>query len=157
MNPQRSAMSSSRSAARVVEVSVQRTISRISPKESSPAGVPAGPALMAKPEPKLPEHKHRHYFRFKKGAVMVCTLEFPYAPKGREMNPPALRAYGEAILNAWVPLRGAWRDGARAPSSPACDSEGRAAPSSRCSLSPSAHGEDVRPDRSAAAPGSDLL
>lgn len=73
-------------------------------KEAMPPGAPPGPALYSKPEPKKQENKHSHYFGYKEGAIMVCTLEFPYAPAKAEMNLAALRSYGKAILEAWVKM-----------------------------------------------------
>lgn len=70
-------------------------------KEALPEGAPAGPVLMSKPAPKKPAAKHSHYFGFKEGALMTCTLEFPFAPPKAEMNPTALRDYGRAMLEAW--------------------------------------------------------
>jgi len=73
-------------------------------KEALPPGAPGGPLLFSKPEPKKKENKHAHYFGYKEGAIMVCTLEFPYAPAKAEMNIDALREYGKAILDAWVKM-----------------------------------------------------
>lgn len=73
--------------------------------ELLPQGAPGGPVLMSKPEPKKQENKHAHYFGFQEGAIMVCTLEFPFAPPEAEMNPSALREYGRVMLEAWVKMK----------------------------------------------------
>ncbi len=73
-------------------------------KEALPAGAPGGPLVFSKPEPKKQENKHAHYFGYQEGAIMVCTLEFPYAPPKTDMNIDALRSYGKAILEAWVKM-----------------------------------------------------
>jgi len=73
-------------------------------KEMLPPGAPPGPVLMATPEPKKQENKHSHYFGFKEGSIMVCTMEIPFAPPKAKMNPPALLDYGRVMMEAFAKM-----------------------------------------------------
>jgi len=66
-----------------------------------PKGAPHGPVVLPKP-PTTKRPMNSHHFGFKKGKVMVATLEIPFAPPKPIMHPAALRQYGQSILGAWA-------------------------------------------------------
>ena len=70
-------------------------------KAGLPAGAPVGPLVWLTPESKA-KPMNSHYFGFKPGILMAATLEFPFAPPGKNTDPASCRKYGEVVLGAWV-------------------------------------------------------
>lgn len=70
-------------------------------KKGLPKSAPVGPLVWLKPV-NQPVPMNSHYFGFKDGTIMAATLEFPFAPPGKETDAASCRKYGRVILQAWV-------------------------------------------------------
>ena len=68
-------------------------------KKELPMEAPRGCLVLLKSE-RGPGHFSDHFAR-KDGAIMAMTLEFPYAPERKAMDPASCVRYGEALLRAW--------------------------------------------------------
>ena len=78
---------------------VQQFADRI--KMELPEGSPYGPLLFMKPaDPQRRTHCSGH-FGMRPGILMAATLETPFAPAGKRMDPDSVRSYGTAVLRAW--------------------------------------------------------
>ena len=73
-------------------------------KRTLPKTAPVGPLNWLRDE-KDPAPKNSRYFGFKKRMIMAATLEIPFAPPGRKMDPKSLREYGRGMLRAFVRTR----------------------------------------------------
>lgn len=70
-------------------------------KKGLPKSAPPGPLVWLRPAPK-PVPMNSHFFGFRDKTIMAATLEIPFAPPGRTMDPGSLRKYGQTILHAWT-------------------------------------------------------
>ncbi len=70
-------------------------------KRGLPETAPVGPLVWLQPA-ETPKPMNSHYFGFKESTVMAATLEFPFAPAGKDTDPPSCREYGRIILRSWV-------------------------------------------------------
>jgi len=70
-------------------------------KKGLPKTAPSGPHVWLRPTSK-PAPMNSNYFGFKQGTVMAATLEIPFSPPGKTMDPASCRQYGKTILGAWV-------------------------------------------------------
>ncbi len=70
-------------------------------KSRLPEGAPVGPLVWLRDEVKI-SPKNSRWFAFRNGMMMSATLEVPFAPKGRKADVESCRAYGRAILKAFV-------------------------------------------------------
>ncbi len=70
-------------------------------KKAFPKNAPHGPLVWLRDEEKS-SPKNSRYFGFKPGAVMAATVEIPFAPRGKAMDPDSCRKYGQIMLHAWV-------------------------------------------------------
>jgi hypothetical protein len=70
-------------------------------KRGLPSSAPAGPLVWLTEESEQ-SPKSSRYFGFKEGSIMAATLEIPFAPPGKAMDPSSCRQYGEIILGAWI-------------------------------------------------------
>lgn len=70
-------------------------------KARLPENAPHGPLVWLKDEIR-PTPLNSRWFGFQEGVVTSATLEIPFAPKGRATDVESCRAYGRAILKAFV-------------------------------------------------------
>jgi len=71
--------------------------------EGLPPNSPDGPAVKLKDrEPKKSGASCSNLLAFRKGTIMVATLEVPYSPPKRIMDAARAREIGETMLRAWV-------------------------------------------------------
>ena len=71
-------------------------------KEGLPPKSPAGPLVWLKNRTPMPSGGNcNRYFSFRKGAIMVSTIEVPYAPPGKIMDAEQCSKIGVAMSNAW--------------------------------------------------------
>lgn len=70
-------------------------------RKGLPKGAPAGPLVWLRPV-KDPVPMNSHFFGFREKTIMAATLEIPFAPPGKVMDPATLRKYGEVVLRAWT-------------------------------------------------------
>ena len=68
-------------------------------KAELPKEAPRGCLVLLKSK-RGPGHFSDHFAR-QQDAIMAMTIEFPYAPKGKTMDPASCVRYGEALLRAW--------------------------------------------------------
>jgi len=73
-------------------------------KTGLPKTAPAGPLVWLKDDP-TPAPMFSRYFATREGVVMAATLEFPFAPPGKDTAPDSCRRYGRAVLQAFVGTR----------------------------------------------------
>ena len=73
-------------------------------KQGLPKTAPVGPLNWLRDE-NDPSPKSSRYFGFKERMIMAATLEIPFAPPGKEMDPKRLREYGKVMLKAFVQTR----------------------------------------------------
>ena len=81
------------------EANVREFAGRI--RKGLPEGAPVGPLVWLRDE-NQPSPKSSRHFGFREGAVVSATLEIPFAPKDRLMEPEHCREYGRVMLRAWV-------------------------------------------------------
>ncbi len=71
-------------------------------KPELPSNSPVGPAVWLKTrEAQQRGSNCNRYFSYRKGTIMACTLEIPYAPPGKTMDAAQGRKIGAAMLRAW--------------------------------------------------------
>lgn len=73
-------------------------------KNGLPKTAPHGPLVWLRPETKT-SPKNSRYFGFQKGVIMAATLEIPFAPPGKAMDPASCRRYGRVMLQAFAATR----------------------------------------------------
>jgi hypothetical protein len=73
-------------------------------KAGLPKAAPAGPLVWLKDDA-TPAPMFSRYFATREGVVMSATLEFPFAPPGKDTAPDSCRRYGRAVLQAFAGTR----------------------------------------------------
>ncbi len=70
-------------------------------KKGLPKDAPHGPLVWLRDETNAAPMNSR-YFGCKPGTIMAATLEFPFAPPGKDTTPASCRNYGRIMLEAWI-------------------------------------------------------